>query len=467
MKGEFSRRTFDPAKHFCRVLQQQGRVQLDADWNELNAILLHYLRVLTVDALGPFWGPGERDFQLVPDGESPGFRVSEGHYYVGGILCENEEPVQYLSQPHLRLDGDDVPDALIDAHVIEGPGTHLIYLDVWEQFVTALQDPEIRERALGGADTTGRARVVWQVKAIRIRGDRDCDGVLGDWRNMEARLRWHPWIENGVEAPEHGRLQATTESDDTTGPTDPCDAASASRYTGTENLLYRVEIHTSGVVGSDRPPTFKWSRDNGSIVFPIRRIDTDVAAGSTTVELEHLGSGGRSGLGTGDWVEVSDDDRALWNVPEALLRVTTIDQHARTVVLEGARESRIGENRERHPLLRRWDHGAGGPALDVAYGSAVATAPHDWLPLENGIAVQFEPGGYLTGDYWLIPARVETGDIEWPRGEWRRPDGVDHHYAPLGILTVDGEGARRVSIRDCRRVLRCETAFDRPGASQA
>ena len=38
MKGDYSRDTFDPAKHFTRVLMQQGRVQLDADWNEQAAL---------------------------------------------------------------------------------------------------------------------------------------------------------------------------------------------------------------------------------------------------------------------------------------------------------------------------------------------------------------------------------------------------------------------------------------------
>ena len=38
MKGDFSRITFDPKKHYSRVLMQQGRVQLDADWNEQAAI---------------------------------------------------------------------------------------------------------------------------------------------------------------------------------------------------------------------------------------------------------------------------------------------------------------------------------------------------------------------------------------------------------------------------------------------
>jgi len=38
MKGDFSRFSFDPAKHYSAVLMQQGRVQTDADWNEQVAI---------------------------------------------------------------------------------------------------------------------------------------------------------------------------------------------------------------------------------------------------------------------------------------------------------------------------------------------------------------------------------------------------------------------------------------------
>jgi hypothetical protein len=57
MKGDFTRDTFDPIQQFSRVLMQQGRVQLDADWNEQVAIFWHYLRSLTTDLVGPHWGP--------------------------------------------------------------------------------------------------------------------------------------------------------------------------------------------------------------------------------------------------------------------------------------------------------------------------------------------------------------------------------------------------------------------------
>ena len=42
-ENDITRATFHRVKHFSRVLMQQGRVQLDADWNEQVSILLHYL----------------------------------------------------------------------------------------------------------------------------------------------------------------------------------------------------------------------------------------------------------------------------------------------------------------------------------------------------------------------------------------------------------------------------------------
>src|SRR5438309_1839879 len=110
MKGDFTRNTFDPTKHYRRVLMQQGRVTLDADWNEQNAILLHYLRTLTTDVFGPHAGPAANPGfelvgnsaaldaklnQMVPDEKRRAFLkdkivngdalIGAGRYYVGGI----------------------------------------------------------------------------------------------------------------------------------------------------------------------------------------------------------------------------------------------------------------------------------------------------------------------------------------------------------------------------------------------
>ena len=84
------------------------------------------------------------------------------------------------------------------------------------------------------------------------------------------------------------------------------------------------------------------------------------------------------------------------------------------------------------------------------------TTDADWINLEKGIQIQFQPGGsYRTGDYWLIPART-VGTIEWP-GNPKNPDavsplGIGHHYAPLWIISTNAAGKVTVDPKnDLRR----------------
>lgn len=51
MKGDFTRFTHDPGRRFRGVLMQQGRVQLDADWNEHVAIRDRLERVTNTDVI--------------------------------------------------------------------------------------------------------------------------------------------------------------------------------------------------------------------------------------------------------------------------------------------------------------------------------------------------------------------------------------------------------------------------------
>ena len=76
------------------------------------------------------------------------------------------------------------------------------------------------------------------------------------------------------------------------------------------------------------------------------------------------------------------------------------------------------------------------------------------LDLEGGVQVFFSDGMYHPGDYWLIPARTATGDIEWPPFEIpnqqpipQPPLGIRHHYCRLALLEVQ---AGALSLMDCR-----------------
>ena len=98
MKGDFSRFTHDPTKHYSGVLKQQGRVDLDADWNEEVGIEQFQRRTRGRDVIGlsgaPLAGGG---FLIGVDGQGE-LTVSAGRLYVDGILCWLEEPVSYSRQ---------------------------------------------------------------------------------------------------------------------------------------------------------------------------------------------------------------------------------------------------------------------------------------------------------------------------------------------------------------------------------
>lgn len=529
MKADLTRNTFRYWKHFTRVLMQQGRVQLDADWNEQAAILLHFFRSGAADIIGPYGRPADNPgFDLralnIPQPNPGDFALSAGHFFDSGILCENTpDPIvvyspnvvagtgadtltvtaetlsaqgrflavgEYLevfdatvdaalggpffgvvakadpatrslslsivsgvaswilnpnAQPRVRraLTYTTQPDFPISNSIVVGKGTeYLIYMDVWERLITFVEDDSIREVALGGPDTAARAKLVCQIKAYQPMPSSETDLAS--------------FLQGKFQPSNRGYLRARVKP--SVSDSDPCIISPTSRYRGPENQLYRVEIHTGGSLGT-AVPTFKWSREDGSVVFPILS-----GGGTNVVTLETLGRDDRFGLAEGDWVEVLDDDYVLLNSAGTLLQVQSIDRTNLRVTLLGTPDNKVGNDPTKHPILRRWDQqqgdeADGGLALGSDNAAKIQEGSGDsaWLDLEDGVQIQFQQFAqgepqpqYRTGDYWLIPARVATGDVEWPTeilkdssGNSKKwiialpPNGINHYYAPLGSITPD------------------------------
>ena len=163
MKGDFTRSTFSDKKHYSSVRMQQGRVALDADWNEQVDIDQHRLETGTLDMIGPSGVPINNEgkgegFKIELDNNGD-LKINTGRIYVDGILCEN--PDDNLSITKQK----DLPDNNLNIAV----GKYLAYLDVWPRHLTAIEDPEIREVALGGPDTATRTKTVWQVKLLQLK----------------------------------------------------------------------------------------------------------------------------------------------------------------------------------------------------------------------------------------------------------------------------------------------------------
>jgi Family of unknown function (DUF6519) len=567
MKGDFSRKTFDPDNHYSRVLQQQGRVQLDADWNEQVAIDAHLRETGVRDVVGPAGAPMDGGgFRIEATTDGGRLVISPGRFWVAGILCElpggvvslgttivtpvpapvpvpvteppvtqseaasrttttgdpSETPVPFPDVPSVpptfkrtfstdddrRLGvtpGDSVKLLFLDdlgreneaglyqviskapvAGGVEitfagilfpgssqrlrretdyfrqpdfpgatdpGDGTYLAYLDVWLRHITCLDDPRIRETALGGPDTATRAQVMAQVRLLSI-------GTVGevDFAGNPLTCESKPDLWAAGTAAPAGRMSA--QAVPVTASADLCSFVSTGAgYTGLANQLYRVEIHDDGTVAG-KPPTFKWSRDNGSLVT--RWVD-GLASGQ--IQIADPGRDSVLSFQTCDWVELIEESAAVdGRKPGELVQIDTVTGDLVTFKAPSAQVTTwiaAFQTFHQNPTaalppriqMRRWDmpHTSSG-AQPVGSGS---------ITLENGLQISFTPGTFRTGDYWLIPARTFINafpsNLEWPQDGQGHPlalppHGIKHHYAKLAVVErTGGSGAPHWSVRgDCR-----------------
>ena len=148
----------------------------------------------------------------------------------------------------------------------DATGTELIYLELTEQEVSAVEDPDLLEVALGGPDTTQRVKLLRRVCRQPVKAT-DCasawDIAVADWAKQgwlfdPATMRLLPEVALQV-----GFTEAA-------GSTDPCDPVATGGYLGTENQMIRVRI-----AGSANDPRLIWGYDNASFLYRAIRVSGD------------------------------------------------------------------------------------------------------------------------------------------------------------------------------------------------
>jgi hypothetical protein len=442
MSFDSSRFTFDPRRNFHGVVMEQGRVQLDSDWNEWLAEMARRTQAGTLDIMGPAAYPiniTPNAFQISASTGSGGNQITigTGRYYVDGLLAENHGPRSAsVWDPALdELSGaprvSPVPDVVVNyldqPHYPSPPpignGPYLAYLDVWRREVTYLEDSHLIDKAVG-VDTSGRLQTVWQVKL------QDLSGITGTIDCSTDVPAWDLLTQPSAARLTNGYTQST--------PSGPCCLASNTGFTGLENQLYRVEIHKGGAA-----PTFKWSRDNASVGTTVTGIATVVISGANVSQLTvtSLGRDQVLGFDNGDWVEVTDDYQELAGQPGELHQITSTGPGLLITLDSVIGISLDPATASRHTRITRWDQQGSAGQGDIAVpldGSAVT--------LENGITVAFglvpAAGAFYSGDYWNFAARTADGSIE-PLVS-APPRGIHHHYAKLGVVTFPS------TTTDCR-----------------
>ena len=117
--------------------------------------------------------------------------------------------------------------------------SYFFFLDVWERAVTWMEDPAIRETALGGPDTALRRQLVAQVRAVATPDGVDSSDKAATW--LSEHVLRHP-VFSALPGPRLPVMRAFVDPKDVPDDT-PCVADPLGGYRGLENQLYRVEIH--------------------------------------------------------------------------------------------------------------------------------------------------------------------------------------------------------------------------------
>jgi hypothetical protein len=475
MSFDLSRKTFNALDDYFGVVMQQGRVQLDADWNTMVDQISRRLQAESLDTFGPAVVPRVTPEGFLISGPASGFEIGPGRIYVDGLLAENHTETLKWDARLAEISGTaKLSGADIDAAPSGVTGTTayddqpyypnppdlpagenlLVYLDVWQRDITHLQDADLVDTAVG-VDTTARRQTVWQVRYL---------GGVGAIDAATADADIPGWLE--AIHPSSARL--STDTGDLTDDDNPCLLQPQAGYKGLENQLYRVQVHDGGPLGT---ATFKWSRDNAIVASRVSAMPS-----GNQIVVESLGRDDVLAFHEGDWVEVTDDHRDLMGLPGEIRRIQLgggIDTATRTITLEGsplpigsgAGEFPVKGSNQTYPgrntRVIRWDQSglvfredeSEHADLDAASSSGVIEIPAAGtrLFLEKGILVDFDLEDvvaeasfgpvFKTGDNWTFAARVNDASIETL--DRAPPQGIHHHFAKLAIIDSG-------NIIDCR-----------------
>ena len=506
---DVSRFLFQPQKRYSSVRMQQGRVILDSDWNESERIDDEEMRRTLLDVLcgkgtsnrGFRVGgvepavrrvPGEADGEL--DGESAlasvetyDFGIAAGSFYLGGLRFEvGPEAESFLGQGDwLQIDADpaNLPAPPSADELAGGDGEarerfDLVYLRGWEQVVTAVEDGELREQALGGPDTSARIRRMRRVE-VAPGGAASCAEAFAE---LEARLTaprdgdasGEPHELDAASCELRSKARLTVGFADGVAE-DPCKPAVEAGFLGAENQTIRVEL-----TATDR---FIWGIDNAA---PYYRVQVVGEAGEP-VKVKFLTEprDRQSQPRQGQAVEIHPWGALLPNrekVAELRGHLATVetsyDPETQTITLAdpvpqawldwldhpdhaGFLSDRDPDGRKKYFYLRLWTGGSGeADAPDFAFipGTPVELAG-------TGLTVTFGAHG-LPGDHWIVAARPHTPDlvVGWELLDEAPPAGTRVFFAPLAIVRwslatgPDGERVVEASVHDCRARFRplCE-----------
>ena len=279
MASDRARVSYDPSRKWRGVIAQQGRVTVEADWNEAAMIADERDRHLALDVIGPFATPDRgyavtvapREVSAPPHGAS---HHRAGTLYLGGERLDLTQQVRYRAQPDWLDHSTDPmwqdPRACRDADSAH----ELVYLLAAEQEVSAVEDPALADVALGGPDTMQRRRILQHfVRYPAESGTRE--GVQDAFERSLAEngLTFDP-VHLTARSP--ARLKVSFPVAQSRGR-----SAATAGYLGAENQMIRVMV--AGLDDATGQPTIVWGFDDASFLYRVQSGGS--SQGTTTLTL--------------------------------------------------------------------------------------------------------------------------------------------------------------------------------------
>ena len=489
---DISRQLFQPEKRYIGTFMQQGRVVTDEDLNAHRRLDSEDERLTFRDIICSKGSPNhgfrigapalsEQD----PDFSLYDFTIESGSFYIGGLRFEAraDQPETFLTQRDwLQIDIDpaalpSIPSAadLTDPNGGTLDRFDLVYLRGWEQCVSAVEDRELLEYALGGPDTSVFRRRQRRIEVL--------EGVAGDCApafdelvdHLIAPLPGdtsgdpHPFDEESCELLSKARLTVGF----TGGPPsdDLCQPPVLGGYLGAENQAIRVQLTATN--------RFIWGFDNAA---PLYRVQVVEEEGLNVIQFLTLPRDEFAQPVSGQAVEILPWGSLLPNQEKAsewqghLTTVATgFDPDTGRIIVEtpvpqawvdwlndpahaNYLNDRDEPSAQRYFYLRLWTGGSGDavqPDFTFVPGTPVPLA-------DTGLEVTFSDFG-LPGSYWVIAARPNTPDdvVPWILTDEAPAFGPRQFIASLALIhwTIEPiDGAVVGSVIDCRSRFRplCE-----------
>lgn len=439
MGSDRARISYDPTQQYRAVVAQQGRVTLEADWNEAHQIASEELREETLDFVGASGTPDD-GYKVVSSGNPFDFATTLGTMYVGGIRVFSPTPIQYSNQLDWldRVGDPDWVDPTALGTISPASTQELVYLLLREQQVSAVEDAALLEKALGGPDTTQRLRLIQHIVRLQTNGE-NCSSALDEAIEI--------WRERGLQLDRStlGLLSSATlqvSFAPLPTPVDLCEPEARSGYLGADNQLLRVQI-----IDFDRETNqgkLVWGFDNAAFLYRAEVVnDQTLRLKSRPVDDLHRPS-------TNQAVEVLRSAAQLHNneyIAAATGLVTTLaanyDPDTRAVSLATALPADYQDTTQTPRIfLRVWEKTHDfTPGLPVSLG-------------ETGLQVTLQITTNQTwhiGDYWQIAVRPGEPTEVYPHRYLEAPqppDGPRLWVCPLAII---GRNNRILTIlQDCR-----------------